>query len=194
MPRMPRRPHARWRPVLLLATLAVLLAAAPATAHVAPAAATVTGTSGPASAPSPGLAQPGLDLPPAVSLPPASDASWPLALPLALALGVGLFALVRGIPRRIRLAGLVAGLVAGLAVLAFETGVHSVHHLGEARSDVCAVAATATQLAGAPIEASSVEPVLVATPEPLPAVAPISPAGRTHRPDEGRAPPPTASA
>lgn len=82
------------------------------------------------------------------------------------------------------------GLVLLLAVLAAETGVHSVHHLGNAvASQSCPVAATAQHLSGVDAEPPMLCGLeLAASGETLPtAAAPAS--TRALAPDAGRAPP-----
>jgi hypothetical protein len=89
-------------------------------------------------------------------------------------------------PRRVLALTLV--LVAG--VLAFETGVHSAHHLGQAEEAArCAVAAMATQLS-ADLAGTAPDTVPVHVIEILVAApaAPVVPA-RPVAPDAGRAPP-----
>jgi hypothetical protein len=89
-------------------------------------------------------------------------------------------------PRRVVALALV--LVAG--VVAFETGVHSAHHLGQADEAArCAVAAMATQL-----NADLVDITLDAVPvgvfaTRITALAPPAVAARLVAPDAGRAPP-----
>jgi hypothetical protein len=89
-------------------------------------------------------------------------------------------------PRRVLALTLV--LVAG--VLAFETGVHSTHHLGQPEeAAACAVAAMATQL-NADLVGTALDTVPVHVVEILPAAPgpPVVPA-RPLAPDAGRAPP-----
>jgi hypothetical protein len=79
-------------------------------------------------------------------------------------------------------------LVAG--VLAFETGLHSAHHLGQAdEASRCAVAAMATQLnadlAGTALDTVPVHVVEILAAAPAPPVVPA----RADAPDAGRAPP-----
>jgi len=102
------------------------------------------------------------------------------------------------------LAGLVLGIVLGLArpkrlpaalvivlmILAFETGLHSTHHLNDpARAADCTVAVLAVHLVGGPLDDLSID--LIGSP----AHRPISPEIETQvphsrpAPQEGRAPP-----
>jgi hypothetical protein len=80
-------------------------------------------------------------------------------------------------------------LVALLAVFAFETGRHSVHHLGEQRDAArCVVESVASNLSGAVGEAMAVL-VPAATADLTPRLESIAPRHRSLRPDRGRAPP-----
>ncbi len=110
------------------------------------------------------------------------------SLALAAALGAGLLAM----RRRPRLA-IAASLVVLLAVFVFESGVHSVHHLGEkGRGAPCHVAATSEHLSGTETDG------VVATYVPGPprvavlgwslSVVPL----HAPSPHEGRAPPVSA--
>jgi hypothetical protein len=94
------------------------------------------------------------------------------------------------IARRQPRATVAAALVLLLAVLAFETGVHSVHHLGDpGRGEACAIAATSQHLSGIGVEVVVVghAPAMrdVAPPADAPALAPCRPPS----PHEDRAPP-----
>jgi hypothetical protein len=112
---------------------------------------------------------------------------WPPASPwlgvAALALGVAAVALGR---RR----ALVLAAVAVLAVVAFETGVHSVHHLDDHTAGAsCVVSSVGGQVTGTPVAGVVVEiAALPARDEALPAPATkvVSLSGAAHR---GRAPP-----
>jgi len=100
----------------------------------------------------------------------------------ALAAGIGL-----GLRRPRRLA---AGLVILLLMLAFEAGLHSVHHVSDPhQAAACAVGVATAHLAGQTVEVVTVDPIAApsfhdARPAPL---APVT----LHRPapHEGRAPP-----
>ena len=106
---------------------------------------------------------------------------WLLA---GLAAGL-LLALTRPRPRR----GLVVLLGVLLGILAFENGVHSVHHLGEHQVAPCVVAAAASHLAAA-LDGDT--PVLHA---PVSVSGPVTERPASHRlgpnlgPDPARAPP-----
>jgi len=117
------------------------------------------------------------------SVPIGSDA-WP-ALLLLGALAVGLWA-----PRRVR----VALLVALLGVLAFESGVHAVHHLGDVRAAArCAVASAAPHLGSADVSPATYAPALQASDGRVAALESLALPARSLGPTQGRAPPPTAS-
>jgi hypothetical protein len=82
-------------------------------------------------------------------------------------------------------------LIGILTVFLFETGVHSVHHIGSRSGDdtVCSVALAAGHLAGAPVETATVNRVVLVSSElaaiervGAPALRPLS----VHR---SRAPP-----
>ena len=106
------------------------------------------------------------------------------ALPL-LALVLGLLGLVwlPRVPRRAL--GLV--LIVGLSIVAFEAGVHSVHHLGEAQAS-CAVAAGTAQLHGT-APAPVADGIRMTSAEPLLSSEPLLPTGTLLQPSQGRAPP-----
>jgi hypothetical protein len=84
--------------------------------------------------------------------------------------------------------------VVALAVMAFETGVHSVHHLGdEAGAAQCSVASASTHLDGTPEEGLALRvPVPVAAETPPFQIAPV--ASAPFRFDSTRGPPPPLSA
>lgn len=127
---------------------------------------------------------------PSVSLPsPAS--SWtaaPTPVPVPwhlLALLAGLAALGARRPRR----ALVLALILVLAVFAFESGVHSVHHLADpARGEHCAVAAASQHVSGTEVSAVILAESLPQTPHEPTRAAPAAPA-RLIGPEQGRAPP-----
>jgi hypothetical protein len=109
---------------------------------------------------------------------PWAAAVWTLVGLTALALAV------RRAPRRT--GSLLLGLL--LALLAFDTGVHAVHHLDDPDAR-CAVASASVHVPGAeavPVDAALA--VLLATGTPPIAESPVLPI-RFIRPDEGRAPP-----
>jgi hypothetical protein len=84
--------------------------------------------------------------------------------------------------------------VLALAVLAFESGLHSVHHLGdEAGASHCSVASASTQLAGTPEEGPALRlPVLAASENRPVQIAPV--ADPPFRCDVTRGPPTPLSA
>jgi hypothetical protein len=161
------------RAVILLIALASLALLLPAGAH-----AHLGGT-----APAVQLA-PRLDLSTtAVHAAPPVAGPWPLTLGVVAGLLAGLAA--RRQPRR----ALVLALVALLAVFAMESGIHSVHHLGERAASTCAIAAAAGHLAlcldgGSPVVSLSLAPAGAVADEHL-----APPAAPGLRPDLARAPP-----
>jgi len=128
------------------------------------------------------------------SAPPSAamraGASALVAGALALALALVALACASGRRRARRIVAAVLGLL--LAVLAFESGVHSVHHAAAAAPSHCAVASAVAHLTGD----------VAATLDALPAPAAQRRSGahsddrasvvRPLRPDSGRAPPPLA--
>jgi hypothetical protein len=165
----------------LPALLAPLVTVTPAHAHTEPAPAAVTVVL--VAEPAPGVAS--WADPSSVTVRAGSSAF----VAGALALAIVALAWAPGRRRPRRTVAVVLGLL--LAVFAFESGVHSVHHSAAADPSHCAVASAVAHLSGD-----------VATLDALPAPA----AGRrsgTHRddrasvvrplrPDSGRAPPPLA--
>lgn len=106
---------------------------------------------------------------------------WP-ALLVALAV---LAARVRR-PRR----AVALGLVLILALFVFETGVHSVHHLGDRPGNpACVVASAMAQLAGTPVDLQTIEPVIRRAPEMVALEQQTNPAVRSLAVHRGRAPP-----
>jgi hypothetical protein len=100
----------------------------------------------------------------------------------ALGAGIGL-----GLRRPRRLA---AGLVILLLVLAFEAGLHSVHHVGYPhQAGACAIGVATAHLAGSPVEVVTVDPVAVPLLHIALAAAPVQVALHRPAPHEGRAPP-----
>ncbi len=75
-----------------------------------------------------------------------------------------------------------------LAMLAFETGLHSVHHLGDPEAG-CVLAATSAHLAAVAAPTVDVVPAPLAASESLAVAASSALPDRQFRPDEGRAPP-----
>ena len=115
-----------------------------------------------------------------------SAAPTPPAVPWPLVLSVVALALIAA--RRPRPA-LAVALILVVAVFAFESGVHSVHHLGDRdRGEHCALAAASQHLAGAEVDVVVAAQTLplsrqLATPSAL--IERV----RLIGPDQGRAPP-----
>jgi hypothetical protein len=81
-------------------------------------------------------------------------------------------------------------LVAIVALLAFETGVHSTHHLGKPDDSAhCAVAWMSTQLSADLVDATVDAAPALAPQTPAPLLARPALAERAIAPDAGRAPP-----
>lgn len=161
--------------VLALAVcLAPLFTTAPALAHAPP---QLDGGTGAASA-----VEPAAQRPAEHNAANATPSATPLAVALAGLAGAALA--LRSRPARI------AALVLLLSVLAVESGVHSVHHLGsDAGPARCSIAQATSHLLGlhvAPAALSGAPLCLAAA--AAPAVAVVH--RRTlYRPDPGRAPP-----
>ena len=121
---------------------------------------------------------------PASTVSPTATPPSPLAVAGAL-LALAALLVVIGVRRRV----LALGLALVLGVLAFESAVHSVHHLGTSEESKCAVAVAAAQVQG-----TVGEPV-IAPAEPLHAgavpavVEPVRRAAQPWRAWRGRAPP-----
>ena len=177
-------PGRRLRLSLILslpALLAPLVTVTPAHAHGEPAPATVTLV---AAQRAHGVAT--WSAPPSAAMPAGASALVAGALALALVA----LACASGRRRARRIVAAVLGLL--LAVLAFESGVHSVHHAAAAAPSHCAVASAVAHLTGD----------VAATLDALPAPAAQRRSGahpddrasvvRPLRPDSGRAPPPLA--
>jgi hypothetical protein len=110
---------------------------------------------------------------------------WPLLAAVAATAAVA----VRRRPR----ATLALGLVVLVGVLAFESGVHSVHHLGEqGHLNPCAVASTSTNLAGLEVEPAVVLSAPAALGLAVSLAIPADPRALPESPHEGRAPPRSA--
>jgi hypothetical protein len=162
---------------MVLAVLAVLAATVPAGAHPAsPVAAEVLRTSTP-------------DIQPAAAADPVvpGGLAFPLlsAIVLAALGGLGIRR-AHGHPRR----ALVLGLGLLLAIFAFESGLHSVHHGFDAKQyDECSIAAASAHLsavsADGVLDASVVLIAIPRTAEPDLAAPPT----RLLEPHQGRAPP-----
>ena len=160
----------RLAPMLLLLLVAALAAAAPVSAHP--------------QAP-PDTAAPVLEVVHATSVELIG------AAPEAPGLGAIILALVAGAvlttvaPRR-RVLALTLVLVAGL--LAFESGVHAAHHLGDETAG-CAVAWISAQLSGEVVDVAVVPVPVTLTDARLPDGVVTLVAARGLAPDAGRAPP-----
>jgi hypothetical protein len=115
-----------------------------------------------------------------------SAAPTPGAVPWALVLSVAALALVGA--RRPRRA-LAVALILVVAVFAFESGVHSVHHLGDRdRGEHCAIAAASQHVAGTEVDVVFGADALPVTPQ-LAATNALFERVRLIGPDQGRAPP-----
>jgi hypothetical protein len=115
----------------------------------------------------------------AAPTPPALP--WTVIAAAALAATVG--------TRRPRRAVALA-IVFVLALFAYETGVHSVHHLNDrAASAACVVASGATHVAGTPVDVGAVEPLILASLERLVLDSRPNVEVRSLAVHQGRAPP-----
>jgi len=161
----------RLAPVLLLLVVAVLATAAPVSAHskLTP----VVDTAAPAPEPVGALLQERL-----TAAPGGPDLGW-VALAVVASAALALLA------SRRRAMALLLVLIAG--VLAFESGVHSVHHLGDDAS--CAVAWVSGQLSGEVLEVTVAAAPLAITGAGVPAAPTPAADSRSLAPDAGRAPP-----
>jgi len=133
----------------------------------------------PVATPAPMLAWSAAPTPPTVP--------WPALLGAAAAL---VFAWRR--PRR----ALALGIVMILAVLAFENGVHSVHHLNQVRhlddlrsSSTCPVAAATAHVAGTLVDGAIEERLVPASPERVTLQTPLRLDASCLTAHQGRAPP-----
>jgi hypothetical protein len=171
-------PAMRCSALIAIGVLLVLLATAmlppDAFAHRGASAVTLDPTS---AAPIPALAMERLDW---------SAAPTPVPVPWPLVLSVAVLALIGA--RRPRRA-LAVALILIVAVFAFESGVHSVHHLGARdRGEHCVLAAVSQHLA-----AAEVDVVMVVESLPLTRQLAVTDAlierVRLGGPDQGRAPP-----
>jgi hypothetical protein len=153
--------------VLLVVAALVAAAAAPVAAHTVPAA-------------------PALVIVPALteSLTSAAPAPTPPWGVIAVVVVAALVVAWR--PRRV----IALALVLVASVLAFETGVHSAHHLGQAEDAArCVVAGMTAQLSADLVDTTlDAQPLLVLE-RRLPALASPVVAARSVAPDAGRAPP-----
>ena len=80
-------------------------------------------------------------------------------------------------------------LVLVVAVLAFEAGLHSTHHLGQADESRCVVAGVAAQLSADLVDTAFDTPPAPVLETPVSTPAPPAVAARIVAPDAGRAPP-----
>jgi fumarate reductase subunit D len=164
---------------VLLATVAIVGAAAPVAAH----------PGGPIAPP----AAPPLDTAAMPAVAAAVTLGAPGFSPLLVAGALLILAAAAAARRRPR-AALVVALALLLTIFAFETALHSVHHgLDPKQSNECAIAAASAQLAAVTvdtvIESSVILAVAGRATEPGRSPAPI----RLVGPDQDRAPPvPTA--
>ena len=111
-----------------------------------------------------------------------------LSVPWGLLAAAGLGVLLAGVRRPRVTVALALVLLVGL--LAFESGVHSVHHLGDpGRASGCVLAATSLNLSGLEVEPVALDGGLAAIGPPFLAVAPLHAPARPESPHEGRAPP-----
>jgi hypothetical protein len=110
------------------------------------------------------------------------------ALPAFLAAGM-LMASRRRPTRHGVIAGLGLLLVLAVTVLAFQTAVHSVHHLGDADAQSGCSVSVATHLSGAPVSAAEIEvPAAIAENAVVVGVT-WPPSQQAISPASGRAPP-----
>jgi hypothetical protein len=115
----------------------------------------------------------------------APESSLPVTALLVLA---GLLGAAAARPRR----ALVTALVLVLAVLTFEAGVHSVHHLGDAQP-ACAIAAVSAHLSGISVDPPDARVLAADTGDRL-ALPPPAPVRATSlAPHESRGPPVSSS-
>jgi hypothetical protein len=172
-------------PILLVVVCGLFVAATvpSASAHTGPGQPASASASAPASTSTREL------IPPAPSVERAVHVSWDgWTVAIMCALGT-LVAFVRS-PRRL----VAAALVALLGVIAFESGVHAVHHLDNPRSAArCAVASAAPHMGGTADACTASTPGLLATPDRVVIVEAPTSAARPLSPARGRAPPSVAS-
>ena len=161
------------RTVLVFAVLVALLTAGvPAWAHTRAPVAPVQAPSAPAFVPS---------LETFAAAAPEPSLPW-VALLLLGAVGIA------AVSRQRRL--MAVTLVAIVALLAFETGVHSTHHLGKPDDSAhCAVAWMSAQLSAHVVDATVDAAPTLAPQATVSLLAPPALAERAIAPDAGRAPP-----
>jgi hypothetical protein len=178
--------------LLVLGVGAVLLAssAAPADAHRLLAASAEISAAPPApvgEAPLDVVASAG-DARPAPNVPRTSPTlvAAPSGSPPVIALVVlaALLGVAAVRPRR----ALVVALVLVLAVLTFEAGVHSVHHLGDAQP-ACTIAAVSAHLSGISVDSPDASALASDTSDPLALPPPAPVRAATLAPHESRGPP-----
>ena len=164
-------------PVLLLAVS--ILWSAPAWSHPALDVATTVATDVPTAASASTMAWSAASVP--------STVPWPAMLGVAAAL---LLAWRR--PRR----ALALAIIPTLLVLAFENGVHSVHHLNQVRhlddlrsSSTCPVAAATAHLAGTLVDGAVEQHVVPISPERVVVQPPLRVDASCLAVHQGRAPP-----
>jgi hypothetical protein len=118
-----------------------------------------------------------------VAGPERGEPVWAL---LAMALAAAALLAGRRRPRAV----LALALVLLVAVLTFESGVHSVHHLDDpSRGSACALASTSQQLSGMEVGAVGLERAPVGPGVALSAPVAAAPLALPESPHEGRAPP-----
>lgn len=140
----------------------------------------------------PALAHVGLEYPPAATpapVPPLDEQTLSAAAPTL----TGLWTLVAAVaiagvlvaPRR-RVVALAC--VTLLTVIAFEAGLHSVHHIGDQPDSSCVIASASAHTSALTVDSPALErPTDVATPVVVSVDAPTT--ARSAAPDLGRAPP-----
>ena len=159
----------RTRLVVLLVLALVALVAGPAFSH----------EPAPAPAPIPVVAQALTETIAAAA--PGPSLPWTVIAAVVTMAGVGAWR-----PRR----AVAVALVLVAVVLAFETGVHSTHHLGRADdASQCVVAGVSAHLSANLVDITLDVPRAVVTDTPVTAPAPPAVTARVIAPDAGRAPP-----
>jgi hypothetical protein len=124
----------------------------------------------------------------ALTISPASDVPafpWPLLVGALLAVALGWRR-----PRR----AIALAVVLLLAVLCFEDGLHSVHHLtGQAKAVRCAIATATAHLTATAVDSVATTDIVLPVVPVAVEIAQTDPVARFLCPDQGRAPPsPTA--
>jgi hypothetical protein len=153
---------------LTMCLVILLTAAAPALGHVGLEYA-------PAGPPAPA---PPLDAQALSSATPTLTGVWALIAAVAVA--------AVALARRRRAVALAC--VALLALIAFETGLHSVHHIGDQPGSSCVIASASAQTGALTVDRTALErPTEVTTPVVVSVQAPTT--ARSAAPDLGRAPP-----